>query len=71
MTPELNQGIGDLAAVIEEAVTEKLERLEARRFAKVKRPRVTTRRTEAARHIRTTATKTDDLCCRRKIRPVR
>jgi 5-methylcytosine-specific restriction endonuclease McrA len=30
---------GDLAAVIEEAVTEKLERLEARRFGKTKTPR--------------------------------
>jgi hypothetical protein len=30
---------GDLAAIIEAAVTEKLERLEARRFAKAKRPR--------------------------------
>ena len=30
---------GDLAAIIEDAVTEKLERLEARRFAKVSRPR--------------------------------
>jgi hypothetical protein len=29
----------DLAAIIEEAVTEKLERLEARRFAKTKTPR--------------------------------
>ena len=30
---------GDLAAIIDEAVTEKLERLEARRFAKTKAPR--------------------------------
>ena len=30
---------GDLAALIEEAVTERLERLEARRFAKTSRPR--------------------------------
>ena len=30
---------GDLAAIVEEAVTEKLERLEARRFAKTKAPR--------------------------------
>ncbi|MGH9460064.1 MAG: HNH endonuclease, partial [Vicinamibacteria bacterium] len=30
---------GDLAAIIEEAVTEKLERLEARRFAKTRTPR--------------------------------
>ena len=29
---------GDLAAIIEEAVTEKLERLEAKRFAKSKSP---------------------------------
>ena len=29
---------GDLATIIEEAVTEKLERLEARRFAKTKAP---------------------------------
>jgi hypothetical protein len=32
---------GDLAAVIEAAVTEKLERLEARRYAKTKAPRTT------------------------------
>ena len=30
---------GDLAAIIEQAVTEKLERLEAKRFAKTKAPR--------------------------------
>ena len=30
---------GDLAAIIEPAVTEKLERLEARRFARAKAPR--------------------------------
>ena len=30
---------GDLATIIERAVTEKLERLEARRFAKTKKPR--------------------------------
>jgi hypothetical protein len=30
---------GDLAAIIEEAVTDKLERLEAKRFAKTKSPR--------------------------------
>jgi hypothetical protein len=30
---------GDLAAIIEQAVTEKLERLEARRFAKTQKPR--------------------------------
>jgi 5-methylcytosine-specific restriction endonuclease McrA len=30
---------GDLAAIIEQAVTEKLERLEARRFAETKKPR--------------------------------
>jgi len=30
---------GDLAAIIEEAVTEKLERLEARRYAATKKPR--------------------------------
>jgi hypothetical protein len=30
---------GDLAAVIEQAVTEKLERLEARRFARTRAPR--------------------------------
>jgi hypothetical protein len=35
---------GDLAAIIEEAVTEKLERLEARRFAKTKSPRKTVER---------------------------
>jgi hypothetical protein len=31
--------VGDLAAVIEQAVTEKLERLEARRFARTSNPR--------------------------------
>ena len=30
---------GDIATIIEEAVTEKLERLEAKRFAKTKAPR--------------------------------
>ena len=30
---------GDLASLIEQAVTEKLERIEARRFGKTKRPR--------------------------------
>jgi hypothetical protein len=32
---------GDLGAIIEQAVTEKLERLESRRFAKTKTPRKT------------------------------
>ncbi len=39
---------GDLATVIEEAVTEKLERLEARRFARTKRPRKHLRGTETS-----------------------
>jgi len=45
---------GDLAALIEQAVTEKLERLEARRFAKTARPRKALTDTEAAassRHV--------------------
>jgi hypothetical protein len=39
---------GDLAAVIEAAVTEKLERLEARRFAKTKAPRKSVQQTDLA-----------------------
>jgi hypothetical protein len=45
---------GDFAAVIERAVTEKLERLEARRLAKTAAPRKTPRTTntsQASRHI--------------------
>jgi 5-methylcytosine-specific restriction endonuclease McrA len=45
---------GDLAAVIEAAVTEKIERLEARRFARVKAPRqslVDARTTPASRSV--------------------
>ncbi len=45
---------GDLAAIIEQAVTEKLERLEAKRFAKTKSPRKRLPETEIApssRHI--------------------
>lgn len=45
---------GDLAAIIEMAVTEKLERLEARRFASTSRPRTRLSRanaTPASRHI--------------------
>jgi 5-methylcytosine-specific restriction endonuclease McrA len=45
---------GDLAAVIEAAVTEKLERLEARRFARTKAPRKTvsgSQTTPISRHI--------------------
>ncbi len=45
---------GDLAAIIEEAVTEKLERLEARRFAKTSSPRKGLAETETSpcsRHI--------------------
>ena len=37
---------GDLAAIIDEAVTEKLERLEARRFGKTKAPRKTLAKTD-------------------------
>jgi len=37
---------GDLAAIIEEAVTEKLEKLEAKRFAKTKSPRKTVERAD-------------------------
>src|SRR5262245_25920714 len=39
---------GDLAAIIDKAVSEKLERLEARRFARVKSPRRETARREPA-----------------------
>jgi 5-methylcytosine-specific restriction endonuclease McrA len=45
---------GDLAAVIEAAVTEKLQRLEARRGARVAKPRTTLRETDTrprARHV--------------------
>ena len=45
---------GDLAAIIERAVTEKLERLDARRFAKTKAPRKDLSETEtspSSRHI--------------------
>jgi len=45
---------GDLAAIIEKAVSEKLERLEARRFAKTSAPRKQLRQTissPASRHI--------------------
>jgi hypothetical protein len=45
---------GDLAAIIEEAVTEKLERLEAKRFAKAKAPRKRledTDTTPSSRHV--------------------
>ena len=45
---------GDLAAVIDRAVTDKLERLEARRFGKTAAPRVTLAETDtsgASRHI--------------------
>ena len=39
---------GDLAAIIEEAVTEKLERLESKRFAKTKTPRKTLEETDTS-----------------------
>jgi len=39
---------GDLAAIIEEAVTEKLERLEAKRFAKTKSPRKSVGQTDTS-----------------------
>lgn len=45
---------GDLATVVEQAVTEKLERLEAKRFAKTRRPRASlgeTDTTPGSRHI--------------------
>ena len=45
---------GDLAAIIEQAVTEKLERLEARRFARTKAPRRRPEETDlspSSRHI--------------------
>jgi hypothetical protein len=43
---------GDLAAIIERAVTEKLERLEARRFAKTSRPRKSLGESSTARSSR-------------------
>jgi hypothetical protein len=45
---------GDLAAIIEQAVTEKLERLEARRYARTTTPRKDLSETDtspASRHI--------------------
>jgi len=39
---------GDLAAIIDEAVTEKLERLEAKRFAKTRSPRKSLKQVETA-----------------------
>ncbi len=45
---------GDLASIIEEAVTEKLERLESKRFGKTKKPRRSlekTNTTPSSRHI--------------------
>jgi hypothetical protein len=39
---------GDLAALIEDAVTEKLQRLEARRFGRTEKPRQTRRERETA-----------------------
>ncbi len=39
---------GDLAAIIEEAITEKLERLEAKRFAKTKSPRKSVERADTS-----------------------
>jgi hypothetical protein len=44
---------GDLAAIIEEAVTEKLERLEAKRFAKTKTPRKSLEETDTSPSSRT------------------
>ena len=48
---------GDLGAIIEEAVTEKLERLESRRFGKTNAPRKSLEQTDtspSSRHIRST-----------------
>ena len=39
---------GDLAAIIEEAVTEKLERLESKRFGKTKSPRKSLEKTDTS-----------------------
>ena len=62
---------GDLGAIIELAVTEKLERLEAKRFAKAAAPRKTLPETDtapASRHIpaavRRAVRKRDQGCCR-------
>jgi 5-methylcytosine-specific restriction endonuclease McrA len=43
---------GDLAAIIEQAVTEKLERLEARRFGLTKKPRTSLADTDTSRRSR-------------------
>jgi hypothetical protein len=43
---------GDLAAIIEEAVTEKLERLESKRFAKTKAPRKSLEESDTSRSSR-------------------
>jgi hypothetical protein len=43
---------GDLAAIIEEAVTEKLERLEAKRYGKTKAPRKSLEETEMSSNSR-------------------
>jgi hypothetical protein len=44
---------GDLAAIIEEAVTEKLERLESKRFGKTKSPRKSLERADISASTRT------------------
>jgi hypothetical protein len=43
---------GDLGAILEQAVTEKLERLEAQRFAKAKAPRKSLAQTDTAQRSR-------------------
>ena len=50
----MREGLNDLAAVIEQAVTEKLERLETRRFARTGAPRKSLAETDpspSSRHI--------------------
>ena len=45
---------GDLATILEEAVTEKLEKLEAKRYGKTKNPRKTLEETDtsaSSRHV--------------------
>ena len=61
---------GDLATIIEDAVTEKLERLEAKRYAKTKAPRKSleeTKTTPETRHIpaavKRAARARDGDCC--------
>ena len=53
---------GDLAAIIEDAVTEKLERLEAKRFAKTKSPRKSVERADTSPKSRSSRPQLDARC---------